>query len=170
MGAVDSAVNWWEIKRRRVRHAQRNRVQNPSVEGGDSAPHHWFYSAGTEWVNEDAHAGSRSLRINVTDAMADWRTVVYPIEGGKTYRCGLWAKGQGNAQTVLAVRWFSDAIGANWITETWLVLDGHYSDWTYCYQDIPAPANALSGDLMLRAAFATTVDMLGDDFFVRRID
>ncbi|MBX3012352.1 MAG: hypothetical protein KF832_12630 [Caldilineaceae bacterium] len=163
-------MKWWPIKGRRKRDQQRNRVANPSVEAGSVAPTGWFYSANTEWVAGDAHEGHRSLRINVTAALADWRTAVYPIEGGKTYRCGLWAKGQGNAQTVLAVRWFSDLLGANWITEAWLVLDGNYGDWTYCYQDIQAPANALSGDLMWRAAFATTVAMLADDFFVRRID
>lgn len=163
-------MNWWLIKRRRTRHEQRNRVANPSVELGTGVPDDWFFSAGTEWHTSDAHSGNRSLRINVVNALADWRSAVYPITGSKIYRCGLWAKGQGNAQTILAARWFSDAAGANWITETWIPLDGNYTDWTYRYQDIVAPANAQSGDLMLRAAFATTVDLLGDDFFVRQVD
>jgi hypothetical protein len=32
------------------------------------------------------------------------------------------------------------------------------------------PANAQSGDLMFRAAFATTADLYGDDFSVRQVE
>ena len=71
---------------------------------------------------------------------------------------------------ILAARWFSDLDGLNWITEQWLVLDGIFNDWTHRSHIVTAPANALSGDLMFRAAFATTADMYGDDFSVRRMN
>ena len=166
--AID-LINWWLIKQRR-NHANQNLVANFSVELGTTEPLSWFYSlAGTEWVTSDAKDGAKSLRINVSSATADWRTAVYLVDGGTTYRCGLWIKGAGNVVTVLAVRWFSDALGTVYIGETWIVLSGNYTDWTKVEQSIPAPTAAQSGDLMFRAAFSTTVNVLGDAFFVQEL-
>ena len=109
------------------------------------------------------------MRINVADNLADWRSSPYLIEGGRRYRVGLWLKGSGAPELVLAARWFSDTNGANYLTEQWLILDGLFAAWTYRSHDLVAPANAQSGDLMFRAAFATTVDIFGDDFSVRRV-
>ena len=162
--AID-LINWWLVKQRR-NNANQNLVANFSVELGTTEPLSWFYSAGTEWASGDAYDGSKSLRINVSSATADWRTAVYPVTGGTTYRCGLWIKGAGNIVTVLAVRWFSDALGADYIGETWIVLDQNYATWREVDEHLTAPVNALSGDIMFRAAFATTVDVLGDAFFV----
>lgn len=164
-------MNWWIVKRRRSIHGQTlgdNLVANPSVEFGDTDPDSWFYSlTGTEWVDGQGHSGSKAVRLNVAADTADWRSAVYDIEGGLTYRCGMWVKGVADIVTVLAVRWFSDEAGEDYISETWIVLQGTNADWTRYYQDIAAPSNALSGDLMFRAAFATTINVLGDDFFVQ---
>lgn len=166
-------LNWWLIKKRRSRNVveAENLVANFSVELGTTEPLSWFYSVdGTEWVSSDAHDGVKALRINVSSDTADWRTAVYPVVGDTTYRCGLWVKGDGDIVTVLAVRWFSDALGADYLSETWIVLDQTYTDWREVDEHLTAPADALSGDLMFRAAFATTVDVLGDAFFVLEAD
>lgn len=165
---VAELINWWLIKRRRSnRIIDPNLVRNFSVERGIIAPNNWNYSLiGTEWVTTDAHDGTKSVRLNPVSATADWRTDAYPVVGNTLYRCGLWIKGAGNIVTVLAVRWFSDAVGTVYIGETWIVLDQNYAAWREVDEHITAPANALSGDLMFRAAFATTIDVLGDAFFV----
>lgn len=145
-------------------------VANPSVETGASEPDNWFHTlTGTEWATQ-GRSGNRSLRINVANDLADWRSSVYPIVGERRYRVGLWVKGNGTPQMILAARWFSDAGGLTYITEQWLILDGIWGDWTPVSHNIVAPANALSGDLMFRAAFATTVDLYGDAFAVRRLN
>lgn len=146
-------------------------VANPSGEAGGGEPDDWFHSlTGTEWNNSEAHSGSRSLRINVASDTADWRSAVYPVTGGHDHRVGLWLKGTGTPETIVAVRWFSDTEGAAWITEEWIVLTGVYADWTHITNIVTAPANAQSGDLMFRAAFATTADLSGDDFSVRQVN
>lgn len=145
-------------------------VANAGVEVGEAVPEDWFYSLqNTEWANQ-GHNGNRSLRINVANAMADWRTVLFPVVGGRRYRVGVWLKGTSTAQVVLAARWFSDIGGANYISEEWLVLDGVFADWTLRKHAIQAPANAVVCDLMFRAAFNTTADIYGDDFSVRRVN
>lgn len=163
-------MNWWLIKKRRAAQsgvaATASLVANPNVELGDTEPTSWFYSASTEWVT----GSNRALRINVTGATADWRTAVYPVEAGATYDCGMWVKGAADNVTVLAVRWFSDEAGTAYIGETWIPLEGANADWTKHSQHLVAPVGAVSGDLMFRAAFATTVDVLGDAFFVRKLN
>lgn len=144
-------------------------VANPGVETGVGEPDAWFHTpTGTAWATQ-GHNGNRSLRLNVAGDMADWRCSLYPVVGGRRYRVGLWVKGNGAPEMVLAARWFSDAGGLSWITEQWLMLDGAYADWTHRSHIVTAPANAVSGDLMFRAAFPTTADLSGDDFGVRRL-
>lgn len=99
----------------------------------------------------------------MNNGTADWRTAVYPVESSQTYRCGVWVKGAADLVTVLAVRWFSNPEGTEYITETWVVLQGANINWTRYQQEIVAPVNAQSGDLMFRAAFATTINVLGID-------
>lgn len=145
-------------------------VANAGAEVGAADPASWFHlPAGTEWANQ-GHNGVRSLRLNVAGAMADWRTALYPVTGGRRYRVGLWVKGTGTPQMVLAARWFSDAGGANYLTEQWLILGGTFANWTRKGHIVQAPVGALAGDLMFRAAFNTTADLYGDDFFVQRFD
>ena len=145
-------------------------VANPSAETGTGEPDNWFHTlTGTEWATH-GHSGNRSLRVNVANDLADWRSSPYPIVSGRKYRVDLWVKGTGAPEMILAARWFSDLDGLNWITEQWLVLDGIFNDWTHRSHIVTAPANALSGDLMFRAAFTTTADMYGDDFSVRRMN
>lgn len=146
-------------------------VPNANVEAGVSAPDSWFHSlSGTEWPAGEGHTGSRSLRINVTNDMADWRSSPVAIVGGRKYRVGMWVRGLGSSEMILSVRWFSDADGANWITEQWIPLNATYADWTPIYRTLLTPANARSGDLMFRTAFATTADIYGDNFSVRRVN
>ena len=145
-------------------------VANASAELGTSEPDDWFHTlTGTQWATQ-GHSGSRSLRVTVAGALADWRCRVYPVAGGRRYRVGLWVKGSGAAEMILAARWFSDPDGATYLTEHWLMLDGVYPDWTPRSHIVVAPASARSGDLMFRAAFATTADLYGDDFSVRRLN
>lgn len=145
-------------------------VANPSAETGAVEPDNWFHTlTGTEWATQ-GHSGSRSLRVTVTGDIADWRCSLYPVVGGRRYRVGLWVKGSGTPEMILASRWFSDSEGANYLTEQWLILNGSFSDWTPMSHIVAAPANALTGDLMFRAAFATTADLYGDDFSVRRLN
>lgn len=146
-------------------------VANPSAETGLSEPDNWFHTpTGTAWANDEAYNGNHSLRVNVNNDVADWRSSLYPIAGGHRYRVGLWVKGIGTPEMILAARWFSDLDGLNWITEQWLVLDGVFIDWTFKGHILVTPANAITGDLMFRAAFATTADIYGDDFTVRRLN
>lgn len=146
-----------------------NLVSNPRVEAGDGAPDAWFFTlTGTEWAMH-GHSGSRSLRVQVFGATADWRSSLYAAAEQRPYRVGLWVKGMGAPETVLASRWFADGNGETYLTEQWLVLNGDYADWTQVYHHVAAPAGARSGDLMLRAAFPTTADLYADDFTVRRL-
>jgi hypothetical protein len=147
-----------------------NVVATASVELGDSVPDAWFFTpTGTEWAHSEARTGNRSLHVQVANAVADWRSSLYAAVGARRYRVGLWVKGAGAPEMVLAARWFADTEGAAYLNEQWLVLDGHYSDWTRVYRHVIAPVGAQTGDLMFRAAFATTVDLYADDFTVRRL-
>ena len=161
--------NWWLIKKRRINALPTTIVANPSVELGTSEPAAWFHSTNTEWVSGDAADGDKSLRINVNGATADWRTALFTIAPG-WHRFGLSVKGQGDIVTVLAFRWFSDVAGNDYVGEQWLVLDQNYSDWRAVDEHIEVPATTIRGDLMFRAAFTTTVDVLGDLFFVEPVE
>lgn len=163
-------MNGWLIRRRRTNQPPVNLVANPSVELGDVDPTSWFHSDHTEWVTGNAYDGDKALRINVANGTADWRSAVFPVVGGKTYRVGVWVKGAADIVTVLPCRWWSDEAGTSYITENWLVLEGANPVWTKYQHDLVAPANAVSADLMFRAAFDTTVDVFGDMFFVYPLD
>lgn len=81
-----------------VRRVYPQLVVNPSVEIGYIKPDHWFYSIqGTEWASQ-GHTGNRSLRINVVNATADWRSSLFPVTGGKAYRVGVWLKGNATGE------------------------------------------------------------------------
>lgn len=148
-----------------------NVVRNASVEQGDSVPDDWFFTpSGTDWAQGEARTGNRSLHLLVTDDVADWRSSLYPAVGARRYRVGLWVKGAGTPDMVLASRWFADTEGAAYLNEQWLVLEGSFSDWTRIYHHVIAPQGAQTGDLMFRAAFATTADLYADDFTVRRLN
>lgn len=147
-----------------------NVVKNASVETGDGAPDEWFFTpTGTEWAQGIARTGNRSLRLHVAEEVADWRASLYPVVGGRRYRIGLWVRGIGAPEIVLASRWFSDTEGVAYLSEQWLVLDGQYADWTRVAHHVTAPEGALSGDVMFRAAFSTTANLYGDDFTARRL-
>lgn len=147
-----------------------NVVPNAHVELGGGAPDAWFFTlTGTEWTQVEAHSGSRALRLQVDGEIADWRSSLYPAMPKRRYRVGLWVKGMGTPETVLAARWFADPNGEVYLTEQWLVLGGSYAQWTPRYHHVMTPEGAQSGDLMFRAAFPTTADLYGDDFTVRRL-
>ncbi len=147
-----------------------NLIRNGSVEEGTTDPAHWFHTLyDTEWADM-GHYGARSLRINTNGGTPDWRAEVYPVEANAGYRMSFWVKGQGSNRLIVAVRWFSDPEGLNWITEQWIPVDGNYADWTQIVQDVTAPANAQSGDIMFRVWEAgTIVDIYSDDFVLRRV-
>lgn len=149
-------------------HVLGNLVANPSGEEGTSEPNDWYHSvSATEWALA-ARSGERSLRLNPVGATADWRAAHFTVVGGAGYRLRAYVKGTGSVQAFLTIRWFSDPGGSSFISEDNLALGGTYADWTLCQGDISAPGNAQSADLMFRCPTPTTVDLYGDDFYVRR--
>jgi|GEM_PF-1921804 len=148
-----------------------NLVANPSaaVEGDPGWPANWFHTLdGVAWATQ-GHADERALRLNPVNEMSDWRCEVVPVTGGKQYRHRVYVKGMGSQKTILALRWFSDDNGQNWISEEWMWLVDSYVDWTLQDAVWTAPLNARSADMMFRAFEVTTADLYGDDFYMGEI-
>ena len=145
-------------------------IANASVERGGIPgwPAEWYHSAaGTAWANI-ARRGNHSLHIQVIAQTADWRSVYFGVKAG-TYRLSGYVKGIGSNQTFLTIRWFSNPNGTGFISEDNISLDGTFADWTLRQQDFVAPSGAQSADVMFRCPAATTADIYGDDFSVRRV-
>ena len=147
--------------------AATNLVSNPSVEQGAASPDDWYSSANTAWADDQAHTGSRSLRILVTDQQADWRAAVFPVAGGQSYSLRCFVKGSGSNETFLTIRFWSDAAGTQFVGENNISLEGSFPNWTEKSGIVVAPANAVSADIMYRCPSNTTADIYGDDFRVR---
>ena len=151
-----------------------NLVRNWSVEEekGDLPgwPEDWYWSvSNATWANQ-GHTGQHSLRINVSGATGEWRSLPFPVQANKTYRVEAWVKGVGSDQTFLTIRWWTNPDGTGFISEDNIPLYQDYSDWTKISQDFVAPPTAQSADILFRCPAVTTADIYGDDFSVRQIN
>jgi len=152
-----------------------NLILNPSVEVGETGvvkPNYWFASEnGTEWSTAYARTGSRSLRINVNNASAEWKSNVMIIHEGSTYQIQGFVRGQViAAQFLLVGRWFSDSQGVNSIKEDTIPIPvGNYTQWLPLGFAIPAPSGAKSCRIMFQAVNGSG-DLYGDDFEVRETE
>ena len=150
-----------------------NLVLNPSVEiphptQGEAWPANWNWSAANATLATDqAHTGSKSLRIQVVNAIGEWRADVFPVASSQSYGLRCFVKGTGSNQAFLTIRFWSDAGGTQFVGENNVSLEGSFADWTEKSSIVVAPANAVSADIMFRCPSNTTADIYGDDFRVR---
>jgi hypothetical protein len=149
-----------------------NLVVNPSVEVanvGATAPQNWSSSGnGTEWSTTYARTGSRSLRINVTNATANWTAEVGQIYGGNVYHIDGFFRGQVvKGQFLLTVSWFlgSAEIGDNNVT----LPVASYGGWHLEGGTFTAPSDAKSCKIVFRAVNGSG-DLYGDDFDFRQTE
>jgi len=153
----------------------RNLILNPSVEVGEigtTKPNYWFPSEnGTEWSTAYARTGSRSLRINVNNASAEWKSNAAIIDEGNTYQIQGFFGGQVKAaQFLLVGRWFSDSQGVNFIKEDIITIPvGNYTQWLSLGLALTAPSGAKSCRILFRAVNGSG-DLYGDDFEVRQTE
>lgn len=149
-------------------------LANPGVEiDADSSgvPDSWNVSAlGAEWSNSEAHSGSRSLRLNVAASTGQWIAYAFLVTGSVSYRLRAFVKGVGSSQTFLTIRWWSDTGATAFISEDNIMLNDTYADWTQIEQELSAPSNAQSADVVFRCPSSTTADLYGDDFSVRQVE
>lgn len=152
-----------------------NLVLNHSVEAegaGTTIPQDWSFSGnGTEWSTAYARSGSRSLRITVDNASAEWRGEVQPVSVGNRYQATAFFRGQINAgQFLLVARWFSDSDELTTIAENNLSIPvGNYSQWVALQGDFVAPTTTKSCEIVFRAVNASG-DLYADDFEFRQTE
>jgi len=145
-------------------------VVNRSVEAGNAQPQDWSSSGTlTEWTTAYARTGLRSLRINVTDASAEWNGTVKPINERYTYQVSGFFRGEvDSGQFTLGIRWFSDTEGNTELGQDNVSIPtGTYSRWTWIQGTFTAPTGARSSQVVFSAVNATG-DVYGDDFEVRQ--
>ena len=149
-----------------------NLILNPSVETGAAAPHDWVsFGNGTEWNMAYARTGSRSIRINITNATAEWKGKVRPINEGYIYQVYGSFTGEVTAgQFFLTVRWSSDLEGLGLIAESNVSIPvGSYPQWSRLGDNFAAPKEAKSCEIVFWAVDGSG-DLYGDDFEVRRTE
>jgi len=145
-----------------------NLVVNRSVEAGNAQPQDWFSSgAMAEWSTAYARTGTRSLRINVTDASAEWMGDVKPVREGYPYLVsGFFAGEIDRVQFVFGIRWFNDTgglIGENNVS----MPAGNIQRWSQVSTTFNAPSGAQTCKIVFGAVNGTG-DVYGDDFEVRQ--
>lgn len=148
-----------------------NLVLNPSVEvanAGATAPLNWSSSGnGTEWSTSYARTGSRSLRIDVTNATANWTGQVGRIYGGNVYHVDGFFYGQVvKGQFLLTISWFSDS---GEIDDSVTLPVANYGGWQLEGASFAAPSGAKSCEIVFRAVNGSG-DLYGDDFEVRQTE
>jgi len=149
-----------------------NLVLDPSVESGASAPNYWVPSKnGTEWSLTYAKTGVRSIRVNVTNASAEWKSKVATVHEGSTYEVHGFFRGQVlSNQFYLAVRWFSGLGGLSPIAENNVSIPvGDSSYWSQMGSVFTAPAGAQGCEIVFGAVNGSG-DVYGDDFEVRQTE
>ena len=149
-----------------------NLILNPSVETGAAVPHEWVsFGNGTEWNMAYARTGSGSIRINISNATAEWIGKVRSINEGYTYQVYGYFTGEVTAgQFFLTVRWFSDLEGVGFIAESNVSIPvGSYPQWLRLGDNFAAPKEAKSCEIVFRAVDGSG-DLYGDDFEVRRTE
>lgn len=152
-----------------------NFVLNRSVETGDAGlkvPQDWSSSGnGTEWSTAYARTGSRSLRINVDNSSAEWKSKAEPVNEGSTYHINGYITGQVTAdQFLLTIRWFSDSQGLTPIAENNVSIPvGNYSQWQLGEGYFTAPSETKSCEIVFSAVHGSG-DLYGDDFEIRQAE
>lgn len=160
-------IGWRALSLRRL---STELVQNACVDYGTGSPDNWTATgAGATWDATTYRSASRSLRLNVSGATAWWQASYFAVSGNQSYRLRAWVKGTGSTQTFLTIRWWSNPDGTGFISEDNIMFNSTYTNWTRVAQDFTAPASAQSADIMFRCPAATTADIYGDDFSVRRV-
>lgn len=145
-------------------------VVNGCVDYGTNNPDGWAATGtGATWDTTTYRSGNHSLRLNVNGATAWWQSNWFFVDAGLRYRLRAWVKGTGSTQTFLTIRWWENDNGTGFISEDNIMLNGTYTDWTYIAQEFNAPYNARTADVMFRCPAATTADIYGDDFSVRKM-
>ena len=153
----------------------KNLILNPSLETGEIGqvkPDYWFPSEnGTEWSTAYAKTGSRSVRINVNNASAEWKSEVTMVNGEYTYLIQVFFKGEVTAdQFSLVIKWFSDLEGHSFIDENSKSIPvNNYAQWLPMGMVVTAPEEAKSCEIVFRAIDASG-DLYGDDFEVRQTE
>jgi len=153
----------------------RNLILNPSLETeetGQVKPAYWVPSInGTEWSTTYAKTGSRSIRINVNNASAEWQSETVKVNGGQTYQVQGFFKGTVTAdQFSLVIKWFSDLNGNNLIKQDSKIIPvNNYTQWLPIGDLFTAPVEAKSCKLVFSASGAIG-DLYGDDFEVRQTE
>lgn len=152
-----------------------NLVLNRSVEAegaGAVVPPDWSFSGNvTEWSTVYARTGSRSLRITVDNASAEWRGKVASVSEGNKYQATGFFTGQiSTGEFVLATKWFSDSEGLTPIAENnFSIPAGNYSQWFSVQSDFVAPTGMKSCEIVFRAVNASG-DLYADDFEFRQTE
>lgn len=152
-----------------------NLILNPSVEIGEAGaikPNYWFPSGnGTLWSTDHARIGSRSLRINVNNASAKWKSEATTVHEGRSYQIlGFFSGKVTAAQFSLTVKWFSDTEGLDPISENKISIPIHnYSQWSPLGNTFIAPNGAKSCAVAFEVVNGSG-DMYGDGFEVRQTE
>lgn len=152
----------------------RNLVPNPSVELGTTSPQDWFSTGnGTEWSTTYARTGERSIRINVTDSSAEWRSETTEIQGELDYPFQIQGFFLGNATKdyfFLSVRWFSDLQGLVFISENNISIPVRsYSQWFPIGGAVTPPSQAKSFEIVFEVVNGSG-NLYGDSFEVRQVE
>lgn len=144
-----------------------NLLANADVDTGYDSPDNWSASVAGAATSTTARSGSRSLRLNVAQATADWRSDPVAVEAGEVYLFGGYIKGMATGeQFFITIRFFDNA--DMFISEVNVAAGGTYAVWTEKGAQATAPVGAVTADLLFRVAEDDTGDMLGDDFFVKK--
>jgi hypothetical protein len=152
----------------------RNLVSNPSVELGTTSPQDWLSTGnGTEWSTTYARTDARSIRINVTNSSAEWRSNATEVKGEQGVPFQVQAFFLGNVTKdyfFLSVRWFSDLQGLEFISENNISISvGSYLQWSLIGGTVDAPSQAKSFEIVFLAVNGSG-NLYGDSFEIRQIE
>jgi len=153
----------------------KNSILNASVEAGETGavtPQYWSPSGlGAVWSTAHSRTGSRSLRVNVTSASAEWKSDVAVAQEGSAYQISGFFTGDVTVdQFSLTVKWFSDLEGLYFLDESNVPIPvGNSSLWARLGGVFAAPARTKSCELVFRAVNGSG-DIYGDDFEVRQTE
>ncbi|MEO0228250.1 MAG: hypothetical protein ABIL70_09410, partial [candidate division WOR-3 bacterium] len=147
-----------------------NILPNSNVETGSSSPTGWNSSGGSAtWSTTYSRSPTHSLRLNVSNASADWRANGFTnVAAGNYYQIGGYVRGTATSgEFFLTIRWFSDSSCSTFISESNAAIStGTYGSWTLVKGGGKAPNNTQCADFLFRAINATG-DLYADDFYVK---
>ncbi len=143
-----------------------NRIPNSSVEVGVDFPDDWYHSVSGAFWADVAHLGFKSLLLNVSDGVADWRCKAFQVLAGMDYTLQAWVKGEAlRGEFFITVRWWRDLAATDFISEDNIPIPlGSYPDWKLFEETFKAPAEALAADVLFRCPTPSTGKVYADDF------